>query len=152
MCEFVSTRLAEIRRLNEAARHSAEHSEADIVKINEMIGQIASLWDIADIVILGEVAIQQPYVAQSGQSDSALVYQAAVVLPSGLGALLWDMEEYLSCRHLPDREREAHRLFSAFAACDPGPRKALLPHMHTLCAELLPLLERRCQSGEQPSG
>jgi hypothetical protein len=63
--------------------------------------------------------------------------QAALLVPEGLGVVLWDSDHYAEMCDLPDG-LEADTRFRAFARCEPAVRALLLPHIE-------PLLERLYQ-------
>jgi hypothetical protein len=65
------------------------------------------------------------------------VIQAALLVPDGIGVVLWDSEQYAALRDLPEgREADEKVLFQPFAECEPAVKGLLLPEIESLLERL----------------
>jgi hypothetical protein len=94
-------------------------------------------------VILGEGTLPLHTAPTEGGSDSGLVCQAALLVPGGLGVVLWDSEEYyLVSRTADGLEAGARHNFTPFSTCRPVIQQWLLPQIDGLFQRLFEVASR----------
>ncbi|GAA4428799.1 hypothetical protein [Bremerella cremea] len=122
-----------LQAFNLSIRQRLEQAEARIPEINQLIDRVAWLGVMPNLALLGDVVIQRPYGGNTGPQDSSQILQAGLLLPGGLGATFWDMEELLQLRKenggiVP----HAASHFVPFDELSPGEKAILYPHLETL--------------------
>jgi len=122
-----------LQEFNLAIRQNLEEAEAKIPEFNELIDRVASLDILPNLVLLGDIVMQRPYCVVSGPVDSGQILQATLLLPGGLGATVWDTEEYLALEQEYDGiSRHAASHFFAFDELSPGEKGILFSHLEPL--------------------
>src|SRR5581483_849646 len=124
--------IEQLKQFNFRLRHQFELAEALLPAMNRQIEDFATL-NLGNLVLLGNVILEQPYLPGCGPSDSAQLHQAALMIPGGLGVLRWDLEEYLELRDVPDGlETEASLRFVPLAECGAGIKGLLVSEARQL--------------------
>jgi hypothetical protein len=115
------------------ARHCCAQADAKMGEANRLIAQLAGARSLRETVILGEV-IHPRYYPPAGHEEGPLqVAQAALCVPGGIGAVLWDGGAYAWPRTTPEGLRRGARAgFRPFERCEPSLRALLLPHVEAL--------------------
>jgi hypothetical protein len=133
-----------LHEFNVFIRRLLEEAELRIPRINQIIEQVAIVGLAADLVLMGGVVAQLPYAASHGPHDSGQVLQAVLVVPGGIGVAIWDSEELIQFRNLP--EPPAHQIRARFVRFDDmlAAEKALImlhagPLLLRLCSVVLPV-------------
>jgi hypothetical protein len=85
-------RLKRLQRLLLRIRNAAEHAEAQAVELNSLTRQIAGVGIIPDGVIVGKPILVRDYRLSTDESDTVQIWHAALLLPDGIGALVWDSD------------------------------------------------------------
>jgi hypothetical protein len=131
--------LAERLKLtNLQLRRQLEVAEALLPPIHQQVLQLDQLGLTGDIVILGNVLYQHEYPPASGRSETAQLYQAALLIPGGIGVANWDTEMYLSQRQSPEGlEADAIVRFEPLETCTIGIKALLLQEVHYLLEQLV---------------
>lgn len=138
-----------LQEFNLRLRRRLEEAEARIPELNELIERVASLGVLPDLVLLGKVALQRPYDTGQGPEDSSQVLQAALLVPGGLGAVIWDTEDLLSVREEPGGlVPHAKSRFFPFDELSPGEKGVLFAHFAPLVERLWE--EHLCQANDKP--
>jgi hypothetical protein len=120
-------------------RHASDQADTKVSQVNALIRQLGEDGWVHPVAFLGAVIHERYYAPRPGGSESGQLVQAALLVPQGLGVVLWDSEASAELRRLPEGpEAEASTLFRPFADCEPALRALLLPHIE-------PLLERLYQ-------
>jgi hypothetical protein len=137
-------RLKRLQRLLLRIRNAAEHAEAQAVELNALARQIAGVGIIPDQAIVGKPLLVRDYEVSTDESNTVQIWHAALLLPDGIGALLWDSEEYqdLPCDFAPSIA-EARGRFIPFLACPPVAKALLAGHAESLFGEVISLVEHR---------
>jgi len=137
-------RLKRLQRLLLRIRNAAEHAEAQAVELNALARQIAGVGIIPDQAIVGKPLLVRDYEVSTDESNTVQIWHAVLLLPDGIGALVWDSDEYLD---LPsDFEpsiAEARGRFIPFVACPPVARALLAGQAESLFGEVISLVEQR---------
>ncbi len=82
--------------------------------------------------------LQRPYLPQLGPSDSGQIFQACLLVPEGIGVLIFDLEYYLYRRENPQAEEAClSARFQGFGPCSSFLKAALLPQVESLVSRLL---------------
>jgi hypothetical protein len=81
---------------------------------------------LQDQVRLGHVFLQSPYPSEENRPDSSLTHQACIVPDLGIGAIVLDMEEYISLEQRDELEAHAHHHFVHHAQLSPFQKSLLL--------------------------
>ncbi|HET6328727.1 MAG TPA: hypothetical protein VFG04_28850 [Planctomycetaceae bacterium] len=126
------------------ARNAAEHAEAHAGELNTLARQIAGVGIIPEQAIVGKPLLVRDYEISTDASNTVQIWHAVLLLPDGIGALVWDSEEYLD---LPsDFEpsiAEARGRFIPFVGCPPVAKALLAGHTESLFGEVISLVEHR---------
>ena len=80
-------------RLATTIRSGLESAERTIPAINEHLADLATL-GITDFQIEGPTIYCRPAGVSSLYDDEFVIYQAALVMPGGIGAAIWGSAEY----------------------------------------------------------
>ena len=122
-------------------RHCRDQAEAKMREVNHLIWQLGKSGLLHEAVLLGEVVHTRYYTPQPGGHDSGRVAQAAQRVPGGIGAVLWDGEEYARLRDAPGGLGVAAGPgFRPFEQCEPALKALLLPQIEPLLQQLRSLL------------
>jgi hypothetical protein len=88
-------------------------------------------------VILGESLLPLYTAPVEGGTDSGLYCQAAILVPGGLGVVLWSSAEHDELRQVPEGlEAQARTSFQPFGSCRPVVQQWLLPQIDGLFRQL----------------
>ncbi len=138
-------RLKRLQRLLLRIRNAAEHAEAQAVELNALARQIAGVGIIPDQAIVGKPLLVRDYEVSTDESNTVQIWHAALLLPDGIGALLWDSEEYqdLPCDFAPSIAEARGASSSLFVACPPVAIALLAGHAESLFGEVISLVEHR---------
>ena len=111
-------------------------AEARAAGLNNLINDIWQFGLGAQTSLLGPVLQTRSYAPQPGGHDSGQVIQAALLVPRGLGVVVWDSEFYLSLVDVPEGLEAAAAMHHVpFEQCSPAWRALL-------CEHIAPLVER----------
>ncbi|HEX3658546.1 MAG TPA: hypothetical protein VHV55_22330 [Pirellulales bacterium] len=136
MPENFRSAIQQLRTINVQIRQRLELAEASIPPLNELISQLGTIALAEGPPILGQVVYQQAYLQCQEFCDSALLYQAALLVPEGIGAAIWDLHEYLANEQAPcQAEKDARIKFLPFGNCGSTVKALLL-------GEVQPMLRR----------
>lgn len=91
---------------------------------------------------LGPVIHTRPYSPQLGGHDSGQIFQSSLLVPGGLGASIWDIEEFAELSSIPDGlESAAFMRHVPFEQCERAIRALLSPHIPLLTNRFLRALD-----------
>jgi hypothetical protein len=130
MSEFRNN-LERLRNAAAAFSHEREVAEARVAEVNPVIEQIASA-RLAEEgqQITGPIIETWPH----PESDTATYNVVAIQIPDGVGVVRFD----LPFGEQPDQE--TIRFFVPFGECEPSVQAQLAPHIDSLLAELMQVL------------
>jgi hypothetical protein len=145
----VDHRSADLRRgtetlaeTNTRLRRQIEVAEQLIPQLNEMLERVQTTQIVQNTVLVGRTIQQLPYLPVLGPQDSGQVYQVALVLPGGLGAVAVDAGEYLDQQSsLVPATRDVPLRFLRFEECPNVVKALILPEAHKLLGRLFANLE-----------
>jgi hypothetical protein len=137
-------RLKRLQRLLLRIRNAAEHAEAQADKFNSLANQVARVGIIPEQAVVGKPIFVRDYSPPSDESNSVQVWQAALLLPDGLGAIVRNSNEYLDLgADYEPSVAEARWHFVPFERC-PLVAKALLAlHTEALLDKVIDLIDVR---------
>ena len=120
----------ELRRLlekaNAALRGDQELAEARLEGLNRQLRELHRTGLVGAVVVPGPVILTRPYNNPAAESDQIL--QAALVLPAGVGVLVWDTFEIIEVEADPRLFcQEAARRHTPFEGCEPAVKALLSP-------------------------
>jgi hypothetical protein len=125
-------------------RQQLEQAETYVPALNAQLEQLGVIDLANDITLLGGVIHERPYAAGSGRDDSAQFSQAVLLAPEGIGAAVWDMEEYVENQKSPSGNEEQARLkFVPFDECSSAVKALLLPQVRPLLERLFALIGQK---------
>jgi hypothetical protein len=137
-------RLKRLQRLLLRIRNAAEHAEAQAGELNALARQIASVGIIPDRAIVGKPIFVRDYRLSTDESNTVEIWHAALLLPDGIGALVWDSDEYLDLpSEFEPSVAEARWRFIPFVECPPVAKALLAGHAESLFDEVMYLIEAR---------
>ena len=140
MSDKLSARLEALKDLNLQIHHQAEQAEARVATANPLITQLAASGLVAEQILLGQFLLLRGYSARFPPKDSGQVIQAALAVPGGFGAVVWDSEELASVRDSPHYECEAFWRFVPFAQCEPMVKALITSNLAPLFDQLSAVL------------
>ena len=118
-------------------------AEARAAGLNNLINDIWQFGLGAQTSLLGPVLQTRSYAPQPGGHDSGQVIQAALLVPRGLGVVVWDSEFYLSLADVPDGLEAAAAMHHVpFEQCSPAWRALLCEHIAPLVQKFFDMLLR----------
>jgi hypothetical protein len=124
--------LERLRAAAAAFAHQREVAEARVTEVNPVIRQIANARLASQgQQVTGEIIECWPH----PETDSATYNVAAIQVSEGVGVVRFD----LPFGEEPDEE--TYRYFVAFSACEPSVQAKIGPHIDSLVAELMRVLD-----------
>ena len=132
-------RMENLRRRSLVLCGEVEQAEAYAADVEDLLRIPGVEGFIAQTLVLGSVIHRQSYDPGFGPPDSEQIYQAAIVAPPGLGAVLWDLDHFQTQQHSPEGlEPDAWVRFIPFRDCPRIVKSRLLPEVDSLLDRLLP--------------
>jgi len=127
----------ELDAFAETIRIGLEQADAFLPFINASLAALSS-FGVVDHEIDGPTIYCRPRGLSSQYSDDFVLYRASLVLPAGLGATLWDAEEYAEHVNRPCGEPvDLASRFMSYRDCPPFVRAMLVKHAAELIQKLL---------------
>lgn len=137
MHEILHERTAHLARLAGNLHDRLQAAEASIPAINQHLAQLAAV-GVTDFQIEGPVIYSRPAGVSSAHVDEFLIFQAAIILPGGVGALTWGSTEYHEHVSLPYGEPvDLAPRFTPYAQCPPLVRAMLISHTGRMLESLM---------------
>jgi len=125
MKELLRQRAAELSQLAATLRTGLARAEAMIPDINKELDSLAA-FGVTEFQVEGPTIYVRPAGVSSARDDSFIIYQAAIVMPGGIGAAIWDASEHTEYVNAPYGEPiDLAPRFVPFANC-PAIIKAML--------------------------
>lgn len=122
--------VAELAAFNTGIRHRWYLADCLVPGINDMLALMAGLGLLTDTVLLGEVICDRSYAYPPLDHESGQVVQAALLVPGGLGVVVWDSEEYVEYSRNPSRpDFDVRARFRPYRQCGQALRALILPHI-----------------------
>jgi hypothetical protein len=101
--------------------------------VNTLLARLGASGFVNHTVVLGPVIHQRGYAPPRGIWEVGEVIQAALLVPQGIGVVVWDVEEFLNLRGSEQGlEGDAAAHFVPFEECDLALRALLLPRLPAL--------------------
>ena len=123
---------AHLARLATTIRTGLDEAESSIPPINEQFHLLAEL-GVSQFQIEGPSVYCRPSDVSSATTDDFVVYQAAIVLPGGVGAVVWDAGEYHEHVNRPlGQPADLAPLFVSYGECPAIVRAQLVVHVGPL--------------------
>lgn len=133
----LNERLKQLQQFNTELRQQLEAAEACIPPINDAIEQLARVGLVHDQAFLGPIVYERGYSDRTGPHTSGQVLQSALLVPGGLGIVLWDSEEYLAFVNSPAPPgSDLFPRFVRFEDCPLGVKALLMLHVRDLFERL----------------
>lgn len=118
-------------------------AEARAAGLSSLIHEIWQFGWVSRTSLLGPVIQTRSYAPQAGGRDSGQIIQSALLVPEGLGVVIWDTEEFVELADIPDGlEAQAPLRQIPFEQCNPAWRALLCEHIEPLVERLFDLLVR----------
>ena len=93
MHDSLTKHAAQLARLAMMIRIGLESAEFAIPGINDQLAELATM-GVTDFQVEGPAIYCRPAGPSSAYDDSFVVYQAAIIQPGGIGAVVWDATDY----------------------------------------------------------
>lgn len=137
MHHALEVQAAQLAWLATTIRMGLDEAESTIPPINEQLEALAEL-GVRQFQIEGPSVYCRPSDVSNATTDDFVVYQAAIILPGGVGAVVWDAAEYHEHVNRPQGQpADLAPLFVSYGEC-PGIVRALLaPHAGRLVDSLM---------------
>ena len=130
-------RATDLVRLATTIRSGLESAERTIPAINEHLADLATL-GITDFQIEGPTIYCRPAGVSSLHDDEFVIYQAALVMPGGIGAAIWGSAEYHEHTSRPYGEPvDLAPRFAPYEKCPPLVRAMLIAHTGRMLENLM---------------
>jgi hypothetical protein len=137
MHDVLQQRAAELSRLAAKIRTCLDEAEATVPGINEQLDRLAEL-GVTDFQIEGPSVYCRPMGVSSAFTDEVVVYQAAIVMPGGVGAALWDGNDYHEHANRPcGQPVNLAPRFVPYAKCPTLVRALLVSHAGRMLDSLM---------------
>lgn len=137
MNDVFSGRAAALAWLAAKIRTSLDEAESTVPSINEQLDQLAAV-GMVDFQIEGPSVYCRPMGVSSAFNDDFVVYQAAIVMPGGVGAVIWDANEYHEHANRPHGEpADLEPRFVPYAKCPTLVRALLVSHAGRMLDSLM---------------
>ena len=137
MHEFLSERAAELARLAAMIRSGVDQAEAMIPPLNDQLSELAML-GITYHQVEGPSVYARPAGLSNDTDDAIVVFQAVLLMPSGIGATVWngdDLNEYQHCSYC--EQADLREKFLPYAKLPPIVRALLAKHASQMVGNLL---------------
>ncbi len=122
-------------------RHQLEIAEARVTGWNQLVRDLWRSGLLPQSAILGRVIETRPYAPMAGGHASGQVVQASLLIPGGVGVLLWDTEDFVLLANVPDGlESDAWAHHIPFESCQPAHQVALAEQLSLLIGRFVRLL------------
>lgn len=129
--------------LSPQLREKLARANYDAKLIREMTDQLADLPEAKGIIVLGGIVCTLPY-HEGGPSGSGRVFQSAIKVPGGLGAVQWDSDELVGYEADPAGKLQlAWNKFVPFVDCLTAVRSKLVRHSGPLVTRLFGIIDGR---------
>jgi hypothetical protein len=113
-------------------RIGLKSAESAIPGINDQLAELATM-GITGFQVEGPAVYCRPAGPSSAYDESFVVYQAAIVQPGGVGAVLWDAHDYEEHTNPPHGEPvDLAANFISYERCPPIVRALLVAHVGRL--------------------
>lgn len=137
MHDVLQQRASELSRLAAKIRTSLDEAESTVPSINEQLDKLAAV-GMVDFQIEGPSVYCRPMGVSSALTDDFVVYQAAIVMPGGVGAVIWDANEYHEHTNRPYGEPvDLAPRFVPYAKCPTLVRALLVSHAGRMLDSLM---------------
>lgn len=137
MHEVLSERSAELARLAATIRSGLEQAEAMIPSLNDQLAELALL-GITNHQVEGPSVYARPAGLSNATDDAVIVFQAALLMPGGIGAAAWSADEYNEYLHCSYGEQvDLRDRFLPYAKLPPVVRAMLVKHAGQMVGNLL---------------
>lgn len=114
-------------------RHQLEIAEARVPRWNQLVQEVWRVGLMSQTAILGRVIETRPYAPVEGGHSSGQVVQASLLIPGGVGVLLWDTEDFAFHSKIPDGlESHAWAHHVPFDRCESAHQVALADELPIL--------------------
>jgi hypothetical protein len=134
---MLSKHLEKLEKLNFYVRTQMDVAECYIPAINKQIKNISELEFTPAKALLGSIILDREY--DRGPQDSGQYIQAALLIPDGIGACVWDSEDYVETHTgMPEIDYPlAKNLFVPFDDCELAVKGLLLSQAERLLDQLM---------------
>lgn len=137
MHDLLHERTALLAQLGTTLRNGLQAAEASIPAINQHLAELAAI-GVTDFQIEGPVIYSRPAGVSSAHVDEFLIFQAAIILPGGVGALTWGSTEYHEHVSRPYGEPvDLAPRFTPYAQCPALVRAILISHTGRMLESLM---------------
>jgi hypothetical protein len=128
MHDSLTKHAAQLARLAMMIRIGLDSAEAAIPSINDQLAELATM-GVTDFQVEGPAIYCRPAGPSSAYDDSFVVYQAAIIQPGGIGAVVWDASDYEAHTSPPRGEPvDLKPNFLGYEQCPPIVRALLVAH------------------------
>jgi hypothetical protein len=93
MQDRLHVRAAEVTRLATTVRSNPDQAEALIPVVNRQLAELAAM-GVEDLQVEGPAIYSRPQGLSIGKTNDHSVYEAVVVMPGGVGTVLWNSTEF----------------------------------------------------------
>lgn len=125
---------AHLAQLGTTLRNGLQAAKASIPAINQHLAAVGG----TDFHIEGPVIYSRPAAVASAYIDEFLFFQAAIILPGGVGALTWGSTEYHEHVSRPSGEPvDLAPRFTPYAQCPALVRAMLISHTGRMLESLM---------------
>jgi hypothetical protein len=137
MHEFLSERAAELVRLAATIRSGLEQAEAVIPPLNDQLNELAML-GITSHQVEGPSIYARPAGLSNDTDDAVVVFQAVLLMPGGIGAAVWNGDEFNEHQHRSYGEQtDLRERFLPYEELPPIVRAMLAKHASQMVGNLL---------------
>lgn len=137
MHEILNEHSAQLAHLSTTLRNGLQAAEASIPAINQHLAELAAV-GVTDFQVAGPVLYSRPAGVSSAHVDDFLIFQAAIILPGGVGALTWNSDEYQEHTTRPYGEPvDLSSRFTPYTKCPALVQPLLISHTGRMLEALM---------------
>ena len=137
MHKILSDRAAELARLATTIRFGLAAAEALIPIINVQLDELAAL-GVVSHQVEGPGVYARPAGVSNDANDDVCIYQAMLLMPGGIGGVVWSAEEYSDHLHREyGEQRDLRGSFMPYGKLPAIVRALIVKHADKMVASLL---------------
>lgn len=137
MNETLSDRAAELAQLAATIRSGLAQAEAMIPTLNDQLTELAML-GVTRHQIEGPSIYARPAGLSNAKDDEVVIFQAVLLMPGGIGAAVWSVDEYNEYHHCSHGEQvDLRDRYLPYAKLPPVVRAVLSKHATRMVDNLI---------------
>ena len=140
---FHLERLDRIRLQLATMKSYSQMGRQRVLALTALVKDISEAGLMSRAVLLGQIVSERSYAPTVGGSSSGQIFQSALLVPGGIGLLIWDADEFCTLeKQIEGLESAAERFFVPFETCEGGLQGLLATQYPALVEQFLDAYEQ----------